>query len=170
METGWTIVALGDGPDREPLMSEASDLVESGSVTFPEGGLEVIPRIASADIGVLLTDPKVHIEGCSNSIMEYMACGLPVVCTDSGGNREIVEDGVTGFVVPAYDAGAVVAAVRKLRNDPARSREMGHQGSRRLRECFTIERMVAGFVSAYESALAPRGPAGRRAAQRGPST
>jgi glycosyltransferase involved in cell wall biosynthesis len=158
-EGGWRFVAVGDGPDRDALMAEAADLVDAGVVVFPTGDLEVLPAIAATDVGVLLSDPDMHAEGCSNSIMEYMACGLPVVCTDSGGNPELVEDGATGFLVTPRDTEALVSALRALRDDPARVREMGREGRRRLRERFTVEAMTAGYVAVYESLLGAPGRA-----------
>jgi glycosyltransferase involved in cell wall biosynthesis len=147
----WRFIALGDGPDRVALMAEAADLVEAGVVEFPDAGLEVLPTVATADIGVLLTDPRAHAEGCANALMEYMACALPVVCTDSGGNPELVDAGTTGLLVPPGDADALVAALRTLRDDPARARAMGDAGRVRLEEEFTVGKMVAGFVSAYDA-------------------
>jgi glycosyltransferase involved in cell wall biosynthesis len=155
----WRMVAMGDGPDRAALVGEAADLIDSGVVEFPPSGLEALPAIAAAHIGVLLSDPIWHAEGCSNAIMEYMACGLPVVCTDSGGNPELVEHGVTGLLVPPRDAGALAAALRTLRDDPGHAREMGREGKRRLEARFTIGAMTEGFVSAYEYLLAARGKA-----------
>ncbi len=154
---GFRFVAMGDGPHREVLRSEAADLVEAGVMELPAGGLEVLPAIAAADVGVLLTDPAIHAEGCSNAIMEYMACGLPVVCTDSGGNPELVEHGVTGFLVAPRDTEAVVSALRTLRADPARAHEMGREGQRRIENLFTVDTMVEGYLAAYESLLARRG-------------
>lgn len=150
-------VAMGDGPDRADLMSIAGDMMSAGTVGFPESGLEALPVIAAADVGVLLSDPRVHAEGCSNSILEYMACGLPVVCTDSGGNPELVEHGVTGLLVAPRNAEALVSALRSLRDDPERAKQMGLEGQRRLRERFTVEAMVAGYVGVYQALLARRG-------------
>jgi glycosyltransferase involved in cell wall biosynthesis len=157
---GWLFIAMGDGPDRDALISGAADLVSAGVLAFPPGVLEALPAIADSDVGVLLTDPDNHAEGVSNSIMEYMACGLPVVCTDSGGSPELVEDGVTGFLVTPKDAGAVVSALRTLRDDPERAREMGREGRRRLEARFSVETMTASYVAVYESLLAARDGAG----------
>ena len=98
-------------------------------IEFPDMGLEVMPAVASADVGVLLTPPGRHAEGCSNSIMEYMALGLPVVCTDNGGNREIVDDHVTGLVIPPSDVDALVDALRVLSVDPRLRAQFGAAGS-----------------------------------------
>jgi glycosyltransferase involved in cell wall biosynthesis len=153
---GWHFVAIGDGPERGTLMSEASDLVEAGVLEFAQGGLEALPAIAVADIGLLLTNPAFHAEGCSNSIMEYMACGLPVVCTDSGGNPEIVLDGVSGLLVAPRDVGALVSALRALGSDPSLARRMGQEGRRRIEGLFTVDAMVERYVTIYKSLLDSR--------------
>ena len=63
----------GRGEESEKLMKLAKDLVASGVVDIPQAGLEVLPYLREANIGVLLSAPC-HKEGLSNSIMEYMAC------------------------------------------------------------------------------------------------
>jgi len=156
LSSDWTFMAIGAGPGREALEGEVADLVERGVVVFADGGTEVLPIIAAADIGVLVTDPVYHAEGCSNAIMEYMACRLPVVCTDSGGNPELVEGGLTGLLVPPGDVNALVTALRALHDDPALGVRLGREGQRRLETRFSVERMVAGFISAYESLLGAR--------------
>ncbi len=150
---GWTVIALGDGPDRAGLVHQAADLIASGTMQFPDPGLEVVPALMTADVGVLLSDPRSHAEGCSNAIMEYMACGLPVVCTDSGGNPELVEDGVTGFLVPPRDADALVSALRSLRKDPGRAADMGREGRLRLEPRFSVATMVDAYVRIYGSVM-----------------
>jgi glycosyltransferase involved in cell wall biosynthesis len=155
-DDGWRFLAIGSGPERDTLMSQAADLVQQGVVDFPEGGLEALPLIAEADIGLLLTNPAVHAEGCSNSIMEYMACGLPVVCTDSGGNPEIVANGVSGLLVAPRDVNGLVSALRALGSDPVLALRMGREGRLRIETCFTIEEMVARYVTIYEALLGPR--------------
>ena len=121
----WRFLLVGDGPDRERLRHAAHDLVERGIVFFPELGTEVLGIVHDADVGVLMSNPGLHREGLSNSIMEYMALGLPVVCGDGGGNPELVADGVTGFIVPQDDP-ARLAAAAQLRSRPPRGvREHG---------------------------------------------
>jgi glycosyltransferase involved in cell wall biosynthesis len=148
----WRFLAVGDGPDRPALIECASDLVSAGVLEFPEVARDVLPIVADADIGVLLTDVRVAAEGCSSSITEYMACRLPVVCTACGGNPELVLDGRTGYLVPPSDAPAVAGALRRLRGSSARARSMGDAGRQRQLELFSVRAMVDGYVSAYESA------------------
>jgi glycosyltransferase involved in cell wall biosynthesis len=116
--------------------------------------------MTSADVGVLLTDPAWHAEGCSNTIMEYMACGLAVVATDSGGNPELVTDGASGLLVPPRELVSLVAALRALRADPAAREAMGAAGRRRIAADFTVDAMTAGFVSLYEELSGARAKAG----------
>ena len=92
-------------------------------------------------------------EGCSNAIMEYMACGLPVICSEGGGNREVVEDGKTGFVIAPADPRALAQRIAYLGNHEAERRAMGAAGRRRIMETFSLEQMVDDYVRIYEEAL-----------------
>lgn len=149
----WRFVLIGDGRDRIPLMAESTDLVNEGAVQYPEPGLEVLDHVRNADAGVLMTDPTYGQEGLSNSIMEYMACGLPVVCSEGGGNREVVVDQTTGFMVAPFDAESLASKLTWLREHPSESRSMGEAGRQRIRDVFSIERMVASYESIYENAI-----------------
>ena len=111
-----------------------------------------------SDVGVLMTNPRLANEGLSNSIMEYMAVGLPVVCGDGGGNPELVRDGVTGLIVPPGDADALADRLVRLRSDPALRAAMGDVGRARILSDFSVERMVRGMLRVYAEALGrPRG-------------
>jgi glycosyltransferase involved in cell wall biosynthesis len=92
-------------------------------------------------------------EALPMSILEAMALARPVVATDVGGTRDQVLDGETGYLVPAGDAGAVTRALLRLAADPARAAAMGEAGRGRQRERFTGERMVDGYVHAFEEAI-----------------
>ena len=144
---------IGHGPERTQLVAGTADLVAEGLVTFPEAGMEVLDYVRQAHVGVLMTDPKRAREGCSNAIMEYMACGLPVVCGEGGGNREVVVDGKTGFVIPPADPQALAQRIAYLRDHEAERRAMGDAGRQRIVEEFSLERMIAGFLRIYEEAL-----------------
>ena len=149
----WRFVLVGDGDEKRALRAAAHDLVAAGVVTFEDGGLEAIDEIAAADIGVLMTDPAVLAEGCSNSIMEYMACGLPVVCSDTGGSAELVRHGREGFVVAPRDARALATSLEELGRSPELRARMGVAGRKRIAEDFTVARMVADYLAVYDEAL-----------------
>ncbi len=152
-EHGWRFLLVGDGPDRERLMKQSADLVENGVIAFPEPAMEVLGLVGRADVGVLMTNPQLANEGLSNSIMEYMALGLPVVCGDGGGNPELVQDGTTGFIVPPSDAGELARRLRTLRNDAGLRAALGAAGKARIMHEFSLERMVRNMIRVYAEAL-----------------
>ena len=155
----WRFVLVGAGVDRPRLLSEASDLVAAGVVEFPLADLDVMDHVRRAHVGVLMSDPSVLAEGCPNSIMEYMACGLPVVCADSGGCRELVRDGDNGYVIPPRDAAALAGRLALLRRHPEVRARFGSVGKARVEQEFTVSGMVAHYVRLYEEVLA--GPCDR---------
>jgi len=153
-EDGWRFLLVGDGSDRQRLMVAAADLTRRGVVEFPPPGIEVLRWVCEADAGVLMTDPRIAREGLSNSIMEYMAAGLPVVCGEGGGNPELVVDGVTGFVIPPGDEAELVDRLRRLRAQSGLARRMGAAGRERIAVVFSTERMVRRMLEVYAEAMA----------------
>jgi len=149
-EQPWRFLALGAGPNRTTLMATASDLIEKGIVSFVDAGLEVMPHLQAADVGVLMTNPDMGVEGCSNTILEYMVCGLPVVCSDSGGNREVVIEGTTGFIVPTRDARLLADRLIWLQRHPDEAADMGRAGAQRVQAEFMVQNLVRNTISVYE--------------------
>jgi glycosyltransferase involved in cell wall biosynthesis len=150
----WRFLLVGSGPSRERLASEAHDLVSVGVVELIDPGLEVLPSIGRAHAGVLMADERLHREGCSNAILEYMACGLPVVASSGGGNPEVVVEGATGYLVPAGDWRALADRLRRLAADRPAAAAMGEEGRLRLRDQFGVERMIERLLAVYEEAVA----------------
>lgn len=150
----WKFVAIGAGEekDRKSFVKLAEDLVAAGVVNLPQAGLEVLPYLREANIGVLLS-ASCFKEGISNSIMEYMACELPVVCSDSGGNRELVVDGETGFVIPPEDIDSFTEKLLFLKNNPDISYRMGKAGYNRVISLCSIDRMIGEYEAIYTNLL-----------------
>ena len=149
----WRLVLLGDGPERPRLVALAGELVGRDVIAFVDPGLEVLPVVREADVGVLMSNEAQHTEGCSNAIMEYMACRLPVVCSAGGGNPELVLHGETGFLVPGGDRTALVAQLRALAADKALARRMGDAGRARIACDFTVARLIRSLERVYWEAL-----------------
>ena len=149
----WQFVAMGSGPQRDMLLEQTNDLAGQGAFLMPEPTLEVLPRVREADVGVLMTSPGIHAEGCSNAIMEYMACGLPVICSDSGGNRELVTDNETGFVIRPGDVQVLFEKLTWLNQHRNEAERMGEAGRRRILKDFTVRRLVEGTVAVYIEVL-----------------
>ena len=139
-----TFLAIGDGPNLENIRKSLSlDLYQR--ILFP-GRLKDVESVVNIfDVGVLST----HSEGISNSIMEYMALGKPVVATDSGGNNELVLEGRTGFLVSTSDAVQMGNCIERLLKDSELARRMGAKGKQRIEKEFSIERMTDNFLALY---------------------
>jgi len=109
-----------------------------------------VPEIlAASDIFVLST----NWEGLPRSIIEAMMAGLPVVATRVGGVPELVEDGVTGLLVPPKDPDALAEALQKLIADPELRRRMGEAGREKALKEFTLDRMLRETEKVYEGVL-----------------
>ncbi len=88
-------------------------------------------------------------ESFSMTVLEASAAGLPVIATRSGGPAEIVEDGVTGFLVPVGDVPAMAAAITEMARDPTRARTMGEAARRLIQQRFSREEFVAGLKELF---------------------
>ncbi len=106
-------------------------------------------HLRSADAFVLPS----RSEGFSNVLIEAMAASLPVVATDVGGNAEAVDNGVSGWIVPAEDPAALAEALCNLLSDPARAREMGRAGRRLAEQRFTVRAMMLQTTRTYANLL-----------------
>ena len=91
------------------------------------------------------------------SVIEAMAFGLPVVATKAGGLPEVVEDGVTGILVPPGDSQALAEALACLLSDPEMRRRMGRAGQERVRAEFTVDRVIDRTLAVYESVMCQNG-------------
>jgi glycosyltransferase involved in cell wall biosynthesis len=103
--------------------------------------------------GVLMTDPRHLAEGCSNALMEYMACGLPCVASESGGNAELIEDGATGYIIPPRDAERLASRLKFLADHPTVAWRLGDAGRARSLSLFCEERFLREMASLYEEAI-----------------
>lgn len=148
----WHFDVVGDGPTRDSLLEQSRGLREQGAVTFHGGRLEVLDVVRTAHVGVLMTNDHLAFEGCSNAIMEYMACSLPVVCSRGGGNSELVIDGVTGLMLTPGDASELARRLDHLRRHESCAVRMGEAGGARLRQQFAVTRMVDATLRVYEEA------------------
>lgn len=92
-------------------------------------------------------------EGFSNALLEAMACELPCVATNVGGNAEAIEDGLNGDIVEHDNADALAKAISALLGDPARRKQMGRAARRTVELRFTPQRMISDLVEVYESLL-----------------
>lgn len=119
---------------------------------------EVARYLSAADIVVVpsVRDDAGNVDGLPNVVLEALASGTPVVATPAGGIGAVIEDGVTGFLVPERDPGAIAAAAARLIAEPGAGRAAGAAARTMMRECFGWDRVGARLEAAYAAALAFR--------------
>ncbi len=144
----------GEGTERERLGELAQRLVLGDGVRFDGWVDDMEALYAAVDVVVM---GSVALEGFGLTAAEAMRAGRPVVAARTGGLAEVVEDGVTGMLVPPGDADALAAALVVMHADPARATEMGRRGRDRALRMFGADGMVDGTVVVYEDALRGRG-------------
>lgn len=115
---------------------------------------EPMPYIKRFTVAVLCSES----EGFSNSIIEYMQVGCPVICTDAGGNSELIQDNYNGFLVPVGNISILVDRIVRLLSDRALARRLGQAGYETVRS-YTHTRMVTEQMACYDHVLY-RGPSG----------
>lgn len=143
---------VGDGPLRSAAQRWAARNGLADRVWFTGTRRDIPNILAASDIFVLAS----RWEGSPLVIIEAMLAGLPVVATDVGGVCELVEHGITGFLVPAGDVDALAEALRKLLEDKSLQRKMGEAGRARALERFTLDRMIAQYRHLYKELVEDR--------------
>jgi glycosyltransferase involved in cell wall biosynthesis len=144
----------GDGPLRENLKRFADSLQMGPRIHFLGQRSDPLRLMAGSDLFWLASD----FEGLSNSVMEAMASGLPVVASDIPPNRELVIPGETGFLVPVGDRIAFAQFANRILNDPTLGERLGVAGRERIRTEFSIDRMVEAYARLYREVAAAPGP------------
>jgi glycosyltransferase involved in cell wall biosynthesis len=135
----------GAGPKRDQLAADVARLGLREQVHFSGFVLDTADFFARVD---LLAMPSSY-EGLGVAALEAMAAGRAVVATRVGGLPESVIDGVTGFLVPPRDPGALAGAIAKLARSRALAQTMGCQGRERVRRHFSLENMALQNESHY---------------------
>jgi glycosyltransferase involved in cell wall biosynthesis len=144
---------VGDGPARADLQAYAEGKGIGNATTFTGFRMDVPDFLKETSISVL---PSLS-EGLSNVLIESMAAGVAVVATNVGGNPEIVDDGITGILVPPRDAGAIGHAITELLANPDALARMGYAGRDRIERRFSMERAVHETQRLYTSLLESSG-------------
>jgi glycosyltransferase involved in cell wall biosynthesis len=147
------LVVVGDGPDRGRL--------EGLAATLPEGAVQFTGEVPRAEVGRWMAAADTlalcsGYEGLSHVLLEAMAAGLPVVVSDVGGNRALVEDGYDGLVVPFGDVAATASALATALSDGEVARTI-RQNARQGAAERTVSRMVDETLAVFAEALAEHG-------------
>ena len=147
------LVMVGDGP----LRAQAQAILDSGGAQdaawLPGERSDVADVMRGLDCFVL---PSLA-EGISNTILEAMACGLPVVATAVGGNVELVDAGRTGLLVPNDDPLAMAQSLLHLWRNAAGSKHMGRAGRADVEQRFSMQAMVGAYQHLYDQQISAAG-------------
>ena len=146
---GLKLMIVGDGAERPMLEQLARDLHLDGSVEFLGERRDVPDLLRRA--GLFVSSSKT--EGISLTLLEAMAVGLPVLATRVGGNAEVVDDGVTGRLVPAESPQCLSAAIVRLCGERDLWSGMGQLGRQRVETNFDVNRMVSDYEGLYRELL-----------------
>jgi glycosyltransferase involved in cell wall biosynthesis len=138
-------VILGEGELREHLERQVHEHHLEKHVLLPGFRTDVLGCIKGFDLFVMSS----VTEGLGTSLLDAMACGRAIVATTAGGIPEIVEDGVNGLLVPPRDAHALADAIVRTLGDADLRGRLGRAGFERVRDRFSVERMVAATARVY---------------------
>jgi glycosyltransferase involved in cell wall biosynthesis len=140
------LVLVGDGTIRQEVDKMVSALNLDGRVHVVGWVNDTLPFLQASDIYVLSSDAENH----SNALMEAMACGLPVIVTDVGGNRDMIVDGENGLIVPPGDPAAMAQAIQRLITDPDLKTHLASNARRAAIEQYSIQHMADCYLKLYQ--------------------
>ena len=140
------LILYGDGPLRGQLQDLARELGLEGRVSLPGAVNDVADRIEKAWVFLLTS----FTEGMPNTLLEAMSLGLACISTDCpcGGPKDVIRDGINGYLVKVDDADGLSERLRELLSDPAKMQRIGKEAAR-LRESYSPERVNREWESYF---------------------
>ena len=147
------LVLVGEGPLRSEALEMLRDADAEHLAWLPGERGDVADILRGLDIFILPS----RAEGISNTILEAMATGLPVVATEVGGNPELVVDGITGRLVAKQNPEALASALCEYLDQPEKIHAHGGAGLARIEESFSLDGMAARYLAVYDELLCPAG-------------
>jgi glycosyltransferase involved in cell wall biosynthesis len=145
-----TFLAVGGGIDYEKYRDMYSN--DSG-LRFIGLRSDVEALMSVTDVSVLFSNYKFHKEGISNSILESMALGTPVIATNDGGSPEIITDAVNGYLVDDNNITQAARILSELLDNPELLIRLGRNARETVLGKFLLETMVRNYVSLYDDLL-----------------
>jgi glycosyltransferase involved in cell wall biosynthesis len=139
-----TLYLIGTGDEETKLKG-----MQTEGIRVLKPVADVVPFLQAADLFVLPSER----EGLSNSMLEAMSCGLPVVATNVGGALDVIRDGQNGFLVPVDDRNAFEKTLLTVLRDPWLRRTIGAESSRSILKQYSIANTAKMLRSLYDSLL-----------------
>jgi glycosyltransferase involved in cell wall biosynthesis len=147
------LLIVGDGPDRNELELRTTTMELNRDIRFLGNRRDIPTLLAAADLFVLSS----LWEGLPLVLLEAMAAGLPAVVTAVGGNPDVVENGISGMLVPPGDEQALANALSSLLNNPLQREYMGQAAWQRVDRYFSAKKFVEAHERLYETLFAEHG-------------
>jgi glycosyltransferase involved in cell wall biosynthesis len=144
----------GEGPLRPKIEQMVADLNLQSKIRFLGRRTDVIVLLKASDVFVLPS----YFEGLPRSVAEAMAAGLPVIATAVSGTPELVDNGVTGLLIPPKDYKALGEVMVRLNNDKELARSLGNAGKKKAYENYDVNHIVSQFADLYKKILHEKCP------------
>jgi len=142
----FKLLIVGDGPERKALEKEVKNRSMGDFILF-KGKQEKIEKfLFASDIFILPS----FVEGLSNALLEAGSCGLGCVVSDIPGNREVVENGVNGFLVSPFDINEFAQRIKMLIDNKELRKKIGYKMRRIIEEKFSLIKIVYSYIAIYE--------------------
>ena len=146
------LLLVGDGEERPTLESLARTLGVEAAIRFAGWRRDLEQIYAALDVVVLTSNN----EGTPVALIEGLAAGRPCIATAVGGVPDVVENGVTGLLVPPNDVAVFAAAIKRLAADPTARHRMGAAGRTKVTAAYSIERLVRDLDAMYRDRLSAK--------------
>jgi len=140
------LLIAGQGPQEVPLKQLTQDLSLTAQVHFRDTVNQTPDLLGALDVFVM---PSL-MEGLGLSVMEAQACGIPVVASRVGGLVDLIDDGISGFLVPCNDPTSLANRIIEVLRNPVKSRIMAQQARLKIEEYFSSIKMLKATLRVYE--------------------
>jgi len=143
------LVLIGDGPERPRIESLVEELDLRPNVVLTGFRDDVERLLKGSDVLALSSET----ESAPLTILEGMSCGIPVIATNVGGIPELVEDGVSGYLVPFKSPEAIADRILRINSDPDLKSRLGETARRIVLERYGVEKVLSQYIEVYEGML-----------------
>ncbi len=148
----YTFILIGNGPTLEKLRNKVPvELMNECRIIFTGERDDVESILQIADLGVLMTNAENHGEGISNTIIEYMSMGKPVLASRGGGTDEVVKDNYNGYLIDPGNEDQLMGKIESLFNNRNLLDSLGDQARKYARANFGLEEKTAEYIELYRN-------------------
>jgi len=137
---------VGDGYLKPALENYINSKNVNKYFNFRGDRTNLIEELKNTDILIVPSES----EGCSNALLEAMAMGIPAIATAVEGNLEVIEDGISGFLVKHGDSSFIAEKISNLLSLPTKIKEAGIEARKTILEKFTLDKMVNNYIALYK--------------------